>query len=79
MWEKKWKIQRTRLMTKKKVIRNLYPENGHFSKIFFGPPKFGARSPPMRLESEFADAFHNFFICLTAIIMPRSCEHFKLC
>jgi|SRR6218665_252343 len=38
-------------MTKKKVIRNFYPENGNFflklGEKFFGPPKFGARSPPM--------------------------------
>jgi len=52
MWEKKGKIRRTRPMTKKKVIRNFYPGNGNFSwnwaaKKFFGPPKFGARSPPM--------------------------------
>src|SRR6218665_2325926 len=31
MREKKGKIRRTRSMTKKKVIRNFYPENGHFS------------------------------------------------
>src|SRR6218665_1276243 len=60
MWEKKGKIQRTMSMTKKKVIRNFYPENGHFypekwkfslklgrENFFWSPPKFGARSPPM--------------------------------
>src|SRR6218665_3837223 len=31
MWEKKGKIRRTRSMTKKKLIRNFYPENGNFS------------------------------------------------
>src|SRR6218665_1189682 len=46
MWEKKGKIRRTRSMTKKKVIRNFYPEIGP-RKNFLVPPKFGARSPPM--------------------------------
>ena len=54
MWEKKGKIRRTKSMTKKKVIRNFYPENGHFPEIgpwkfFWVPPKFGARSPPMAM------------------------------
>src|SRR6218665_1096570 len=31
MWEKKGKIPKTKSMTKKKVIRNFYPENGNIN------------------------------------------------
>src|SRR6218665_358733 len=55
MWEKKGKIRRTRSMTKKKVIRKftlkmeIFPEIGP-RKNFLVPPKFGARSPPMKVS-----------------------------
>src|SRR6218665_390250 len=68
MWEK------TRSMTRKKVIRNFYPENGNFSpkkviqkswvaKIFLVPPKLGARSPPLVFRSSFLFLCHWILAC----------------
>jgi len=48
-------------MTKKRVVRNFWRENGNsflkkrnseisVCEIFFRPPKLGARSPPMHLR-----------------------------
>ena len=65
MWEKKGKIRRTKSMTKKKVIRNFYSENGHFSwnwaaKNFFGSPQIrrqvSAHASP--LSSIYCHAVH---------------------